>query len=201
MERQELLETESSHPLIGEPHFDEEWALLTARPVVPLEELNSRGAGFQHWNLVAAFAGAILLGGLFGLVSIRFTKPLSQTSPATEQPQTAQAETSVPAPVETPEAQSGESESVLSEVAKPTVKVVASAKRPVPHRNQTSDAETGESADEEQITTVPAAALFDQGQERRPRRVRERRLRRDRSQRDLTRIDEIFEGSHPNPEP
>ena len=193
------LQTEPSHPLIGEPHFDEEWTLLTARPVVPLIDLKSHGALLKHWKLVAAFAGAIVLGGLVGLASIRFTKPSSQVGSESEQPQSAQMQMSVSDPVETPEEQTGESESSLSEVATPPVKVSASARKSV-HRNQTTDSQSSApSVVEPSTTTAPAATLVDQWQERRPRRVR--RLPSDRDHNDLMRIDEIFEGSRPNSKP
>jgi len=193
------LQTGSSYPLVNEPHFDEEWTLLTARPVVPLTELKSHGALFKHWKVVAAFAGAIVLGGLVGLTSIRFTKPSIQDGSATEQPQSAEMQMSIPAPVETPEEQSVESESVQSEVAKPTVKLSASARKSV-HRNQTPDPQTSAPTVVEPSTTAaPAATLVDQWQERRPRRVK--RQRPDRDQNDLMRIDQIFEGSHPISKP
>jgi hypothetical protein len=195
------LQTEPSHPLVNQPHFDEEWTLLTARPVVPLTELKSHGALFMHWKLVAAFAGAIVLGGLVGLASIRFTQPSSQIGSETEQPQSVETQMNLAASVETPEAQSEESESVLSEVAKPPVKVAASARKSV-HRNQTSESKTSESSVVEQITTAaPAATLVDQWQERRPRRVKAKPPRPNHDQNDLMRIDEIFEGSHPNSKP
>jgi hypothetical protein len=92
-----------------------------------------------------------------------------------------------------------ESESVQSEVAKPLVKVSASARKSV-HRNQTPDSQTSAPTVVEPGTTAaPAATLVDQWQERRPRRVK--RQRPDRDQNDLMRIDQIFEGSHPISKP
>src|SRR6476660_470978 len=116
------LQAEPSHPLVDEPHFNEEWTVLTARPVVPLTELKSHRALLKHWKLMAAFAGAIVLGGLVGLASIRFTKIASEDASETEQPQSEQMQVSVPTPVESQEAQSEESESVQSEVANAPVK-------------------------------------------------------------------------------
>ena len=195
------LQTEPSHPLIGEPHFDEEWTLLTARPVVPLIDLKSHGALLKHWKLVAAFAGAIVLGGLVGLASIRFTNPSSEVASETEQPQPAQMQMSVPDPVETPEAQSEEGESVQSEVANAPVRTATTARKSV-HRNQTTDSQTSAPLLVEPSTTnAPAATLVDQWQERRPRRVSVKPPRRDRDQNDLMRVDEIFEGSHPKSKP
>ena len=195
------LQTESSHPLVDEPHFDEEWTLRTARRVVPLTELKSHRAHLNHWKLVAAFAGAIVLGGLVGLASIRFSKPASEVASETEQPQSEQVQVSVPTPVETQETQSGESETVQSEVATVPVKVAASARKSV-HRNQTTDLQTSApSVVDPSTTAAPAATLVDQWQERRPRRVSVKPPPRDRDQNDLMRVDEIFEGTHPKSKP
>jgi len=195
------LQAGPSHPLVDEPHFNEEWTLLTARRVVPLTELKSHRAHLNHWKLVAAFAGAIVLGGLVGLASIRFSKPASEVASETEQPQSEQVQVSVPTPVETQESQSGESETVQSEVANAPVKVAASTRKSV-HRNQTTDSQASAPPVVDPGTTAaPAATLVDQWQERRPRRVTVKPPRRDRDQNDLMRVDEIFEGSHPKSKP
>jgi hypothetical protein len=196
------LQAGPSHPLVDEPHFNEEWTLLTARRVVPLSELKSHRAHLNHWKLVAGFAGAIVLGGLVGLASIRFTKPASEVASETEQPQSEQVQMSVPTPVETQEAQSGESETVQSEVANAPVKVAAGTRKSV-RRNQTTDLQTSAPSvvDPSTTTAGPAATLVDQWQERRPRRVSVKPPRRDRDQNDLMRVDEIFEGSHPKSKP
>lgn len=45
-----------------EPHFDEEATVLSARPVVPLEEIKSQTTFRHRWILGLAVAGALLLG-------------------------------------------------------------------------------------------------------------------------------------------
>jgi hypothetical protein len=47
---------------LAEPHFDEEVTLLSARPVVPIEQLNRKPVSTRPWVFGLALAGAILLG-------------------------------------------------------------------------------------------------------------------------------------------
>src|SRR5881296_1978237 len=80
MEKEQALETESLYPLLDEPHFDEEWTILTARPVVPLKDLNSNGGRHTALKLVAAFGVAMMLGALVALISVRLTQTNDETS-------------------------------------------------------------------------------------------------------------------------
>ena len=74
MEKQEQLSTDLDQPMVNEPHFDEEWTVLTARPVVPLAELESVNRKKTAIKLAGAFAGALLLGALVALASIRLKR-------------------------------------------------------------------------------------------------------------------------------
>jgi hypothetical protein len=47
---------------LAEPHFDEEVTLLSAQPVVPIEQLTRKPVSTRPWVFGLALAGAILLG-------------------------------------------------------------------------------------------------------------------------------------------
>lgn len=49
-------------PALAEPHFDEEATLLSARPVVPLDEIKANTRFRRPWVLGLALAGTLLLG-------------------------------------------------------------------------------------------------------------------------------------------
>jgi len=49
------------------PDFDDERTVVTARPVVPLEEINAKVRHHRQWFLGGAFALAMLLGAATAL--------------------------------------------------------------------------------------------------------------------------------------
>jgi hypothetical protein len=49
-------------PALAEPHFDEEATLLSARPVVPLDEIKTHSRFRRPWVPGLAIAGTLLLG-------------------------------------------------------------------------------------------------------------------------------------------
>ena len=53
----------------GEPLFDDEQTILTARPVVPLEQIDKKVKLKSRWVIAVAFVVSMLLGGVSGLVS------------------------------------------------------------------------------------------------------------------------------------
>src|SRR6185295_12530045 len=55
-----------------QPHFDDERTLLSARPVVPLEQLDTRVKHRRRWVLGGAFAVAMFLGAASALLSAYF---------------------------------------------------------------------------------------------------------------------------------
>jgi hypothetical protein len=57
---------------VGEPHFDDERTLLSARPVVPLDQIVKNRKLKSAWFVPVTFALAIFLGGASGLVSAYF---------------------------------------------------------------------------------------------------------------------------------
>jgi hypothetical protein len=58
--------------LTGEPLFDDEQTILSARRVVPLERIDKKLKVKSRWFIASAFAVAISLGGASGLVSAYF---------------------------------------------------------------------------------------------------------------------------------
>jgi len=192
MEKEKFLERQpETTSVIDEPHFEEAWTVLAARPVVPLKHVAARQGVRGTLKLIAAFLGAGLLGVVVGLASIRFRQlpatstanevsvPNDLTPNAEDQPSTAEQTAIEPeveaAPIKSP--------SRLTETSK---RRQNAAVQVVP------DSESDSSNNQPQLT--------DEWQERRPRRTTIRRQRReidDLHHRDLLRIQEIFEGRRP----
>ena len=192
MEKEKFLESQPETASdIDEPHFEEAWTVLAARPVVPLKQVETSRGVRGTLKLIAGFLGAGLLGVVVGLASIRFRQlpatstanevsvPNESTQNAEDQPSTT-AQTAIEpeveaAPVKTP--------SRLTETSK---------------RRQNAAVQVGPDSDSDSSSAQPQ--LADEWQERRPRRTTIRRQRReidDLHHRDLLRIQEIFEGRRP----
>ena len=187
-----------------EPHFDDERTLLSARPVVPLEKIEAKARHRRQWFLGGAFALAMMLGAASALVA-SYLK-LRQA------PQTA-AEVSVepdvaPAPVAAAESTPSDTPAVEEPVAEtenieeaPTPKHDSSPKHVIARANTEpiEEHDTRNSSEDEQLSQIRSAVLFDEWQERRARRaLRRERRRADRyNHRDLSNLDEIFEGRRP----
>lgn len=189
-----------------EPHFDDERTVLTARPVVPLVQINARVRHRRQWFLGGAFAIAMMLGAASALLASYF-KLRNVPSPAaqvaeevTGEVDTAPAPVAVAegAPAATPEPEAKdvanvEEESAPESVAKKEVKhrtvVVRANRQPAESRD------TGLSENED-LRRIRQAVLIDEWEERRARRVerRERRRAEQYNHRDLSNLDEIFEG-------
>jgi hypothetical protein len=58
--------------MVEQPHFDDELTVLTAQPVVPLEQIEKKARHRRRWFLSGAFAIAMLLGAASALVSAYF---------------------------------------------------------------------------------------------------------------------------------
>jgi hypothetical protein len=197
METEKFLEPEpETTSIIDEPHFEEAWTVLAARPVVPLKEVETRQGVRGTLKLVAAFVGASLLGVIVALASIRFRQPpgpITQTEVPVQNDstQTAEDESSTTD-------QTGIAPAVEAAPLKMPTRVTEASKRHT-NQNATSDQNAPET---ETDSSSSGAQLADQWQERRPRRTTIRRQRReidDLHHRDLLRIQEIFEGRPRNP--
>jgi hypothetical protein len=190
MEKEKFLEPQpETTSVIDEPHFEEAWTVLAARPVVPLKPVQATRGVRGTLKLIAAFLGAGLLGVVVGLASIRF-RQLTTTSTANEvsvpngSAQNAQEQPS------TTEQTSIEPEVEAAPVKTPS-RLTESSKR-----RQNVQVVPGTESD----SSSNQPQLADEWQERRPRRTTIRRQRReidDLHHRDLLRIQEIFEGRRP----
>lgn len=187
------------------PNFDDERTVLSAQPVVPLEQINAKVRHRRQWLLGGAFAIAMMLGAASALVAsylkLRNTatpvaevevssEPLAvaESVPA-ESPVIEETETEQPVPVESPKKTAPPVK--RSTVAKPVDELY----EPSPTRKVN---------EAEDLDRIRDAVLYDQWQERRARRAERRERRRlDRYNRDLSNLDEIFEGrrrrANPNP--
>ena len=191
MEKEKFLEPQpETTSVIDEPHFEEAWTVLAARPVVPLKPLEAPQGVRGTLKLIAAFLGAGLLGVVVGLASIRF-RQLPSTSTANE---VSVPNDSTPNAEDQPSAteQTAIEPEVEAAPVKTPSRVTETAKRRQNVAVQVPDSESDSSSNQPQ--------LADEWQERRPRRTTIRRQRReidDLHHRDLLRIQEIFEGRRP----
>jgi hypothetical protein len=185
------------------PHFDEEWTVLTAKPVVPLSKLKSNASRRRVLKLSAAFVLSILLGALVALVAANLNQPSENATieAVTEQQNIAE---SAPTPGEMWETWEATEEQPAAVLPK-KIPIIVTVK---PKTSATQDRQTASSANLDRLTENSSASVEEQEtppivlnrfEERRLRRVfrRERRERAAQRNRDLRRIDEIFEGRRP----
>jgi hypothetical protein len=206
--------SENSLNQAEQPHFDDEQTLLTAQPVVPLEKINAKVRHRRQWFLGGAFAVAMMLGAASALLASYFKLRNVPNAPAeVSQEVDTPAEPLIvaenPAPeTETPvvEVQNQEDTEELTPAEtlpeKPT-----SVKRPRTVVTRNSDylpepPENRRMNEDQELQRIRDAVLYDEWQERRARRAirRERRRTERYNHRDLSNLDEIFEGRRrPNP--
>ena len=190
----------------SEPNFEDEWTVLSARPVVPLEKFEAKERRLRHWLLGGAFALAMMLGAASALLASYLKLRNVPTVPSEV------SEIETPAPPVAVAAEPVQTESPVieqTEEAAATVEeepVTSDApKRPVVRRRVTVPRDTElirprtvreSGGEEDQLQRIREAILVDEWQERRARRAarRERRNRVDHHERDLSNLDEIFEG-------
>ena len=147
-----------------QPNFDDERTVLTARPVVPLQVIEARVKHRRRWFLGGAFAIAMFLGAASAVISAYF-KMRNVPDPEIQQLSVSSV------PEATPELQ--------------TVAVVP--ERPKPKPRNTDNRNTDQA-----IKPTKHPVLVNEWQERRERRVE--RPKAQHHDRDLSNIDEIFEG-------
>src|SRR5689334_18320136 len=71
--------------IVGQPHFDDERTVLSARPVVPLEAIEAKVKHRRRWFVGGAFAIAMFLGAASALVAAYFKlrhEPEAEIQPA-----------------------------------------------------------------------------------------------------------------------
>lgn len=191
-----------------EPHFDDEKTLLSARPVVPLEKIKAKVRHRRRWVLGGAFVVAMMLGAASALVA-QYLKLRNTPQTATElfvEPNVAPAPVAVAESVasETTVVENENPESSESEMLESTLPSPGTAKRESITRRRTGA--PGHSPDqrrhardlseEDELQRIRDAVLYDEWQERRARRAtrRERRRAERYNHRDLSNLNEIFEG-------
>jgi hypothetical protein len=168
--------------MVEQPHFDDEQTLLSARPVVPLEAIDAKLKHRRRWFLGGAFAIAMLLGAASAVISAYFRLR------------------NMPDPEIQSSSVSSMSEPVLAimqEQPAPTPK----AAKPKPRVTDHTDRIIFQPRlnEEDELRRIRDAVLVDEWQERRQRRVERRERRKaQHHDRDLSNINEIFEGvRHP----
>ena len=206
-----------SPDLNSEPHFDDERTLLSARPVVPLEKLNAKVRHRRQWFLGGAFAIAMMLGAASALLAsylkMRNVQPVAvevtqESSPADEPAETVAAVADNP-PAETPVAEveeTSDTEGLIPIENAPKKHTAVKRRIEVSPRHDDDVIESSDDrkmSEEDQLHRIREAVLVDEWQERRARRVwrrERRRAERYNNHRDLSNLDEIFEGrKRPNP--
>jgi hypothetical protein len=167
-----------------QPHFDDERTLLSARPVVPLQAIDTKVKHRRRWMLGGAFAVAMFLGAASALLSAYF-KLRNVPDPEI------QSLSVLSVPEETPEVPTVE---IAAERPKPRPKNID---RPAPQPVRTTIQPAA--SEDEALRQIRDAVLVGQWQEHRARRVERRERRRaQHHDRDLSNINEIFEGvRHP----
>ena len=217
MQNEQVFQADERQTETTSPHFDEEWTILTARPVVPLQELRTKTTRRAGLKLVGAFAAALILGAVAALVAVGIKQPMYQASQASQASQVSQDAEPVPrgvdiepqaAPIETaeqvellqPDPDIAESTPAGEPKHQETLAVKVNSPTRHYEKHRSNEAANDEKPLEVQIQVEPRQNEIDRFEERRLRRVL-RRQRRERAnqQRDLGRIDEIFEGRRPRP--
>jgi hypothetical protein len=204
MKEYSLDKSEETTTPAGPPHFDDELTVLTARPVVPLEEIDGKRRR-RYWFLAGAFVMAMLLGASSALLAsyLKFRnvpEPASQISVVEPEPAPVAAAEAPATDVgsDLPVVDNIEEESPDPEPAKTEAPVKRRAivtRRPDPEPD-----ERPKMSEDDELRSIRDAELFDQWEERRARRVlRRERRRAERSNRDLSNLDEIFEGRRRRP--
>jgi len=187
---------------VPSPHFNDRRVVQRAQPVVPLDEIRTKLRNRRLWFLSGAFAIAMVLGAASALIAVRVKRIAANT----DIPQVAEPEMTATASPQTPQIDPTEDYAVTEEapaVEQPVRPTITSAKRhePVEQRPRVVDTDRDtlnhrpgvEPSEDEQLQQIREAVLYEQWQERRARRVA-RRERRNRGDRDLSRVDELFEG-------
>lgn len=200
------------------PHFDDRRVAQRAQPVVPLAEIRTKVKLRRLRFLSGAFAIAMMLGAASALVAVRVKRiAASREIPQISEPQpetTATAAAQLP-PVEEPAiVDSGEqivdsggqiADSTTGEVEEtPVHRPAPKRQEPLAQRprivNSHRDRNAVQPSEEEQLEQIREAVLYEQWQERRARRAARRDRRNRLYDRDLSNLNEIFEGSRRRPE-
>ena len=211
MRRDELINIEfPPKEDLPEPHFDEEATVLSARPVVPLTEVESKAKNREWLPFAATIAVAVLLGAAAAtlMYSIRSQALISDEVTSSgkvlsEIPVEGSENIEVVADGDSSPGMSDETEAPLNEsgdisargVEAPVTSDRNSEEEEVPPKAKLVDVIRERRSDTQKVRRQEETE--EPREEKRPRRVREQQNqdRRDDSSDDLFRIQEIFEGA------
>lgn len=191
---------------LSSPQFDDRRVVQRAQRVVPLAEIRTRRRNRRLWFLGGAFTLAMMLGAASALLAVRIKQqpaasqvtqltvetPTEDSLPATETAAAIPPETDTAAPA-------GDDQApplvAAAETTRKQPAAVAQRPRVVERDREVLGPRPDEvqPTEEEQLQQIRDAVLYDQWQERRMRRAA-RRERRNRNDRDLSHVDELFEG-------
>ena len=192
-----------------EPNFEDERTLLSARRVVPLAKIDAKERKRRHWLLGGAFALAMMLGAASALLAsylkLRNVPTVASEITEVETPDQPVAAAAEPVANELPPTE----ETIEVENTEETAAPITSTRAPAGRRRAPFNRNTDlvrprvlQDMDEDaQLERIRESILIDTWQERRARRAarRERRNRVDHHERDLSNLDEIFEGRRRRP--
>lgn len=193
-----------------DPHFDDERTILSARPVVPLEKIEAKARHRRQWFLGGAFAIAMMLGAASALVA-SYLKLRNAPQTATQlsvEPDVAPAPVAVAgrSPTDTPVVEDEDTSVAYSENVEETTLPPVTPKQEAAPKHRAAVARSNPEpveehdmrnmSEDEQLERIRDAVLYDEWQERRARRAlrRERRRAERYNHRDLSNLNEIFEG-------
>lgn len=188
---------------VPSPHFEDRRVAQRAQPVVPLAEIRTKVKLRRLWFLSGAFAIAMMLGAASALVAVRVKRIAANSEiPEIAEPET---ETTATAAIQLPTVEEPAVVDSGEQIADSTTVEEAPAHRPAPRRqeplaqrprivNSHRDGNAVHPSEEEQLEQIREAVLYEQWQERRARRAARRERRNRMYDRDLSNLDEIFEG-------
>jgi hypothetical protein len=192
---------------VSPPHFDDQRVVQRAQRVVPLDEIRTKVRLRRIWFLGGAFAVAILLGAASALVAVHIRRASTTATSQIQLTTNTQPEANTSEPEPEPQMEQAslveEDTTAETEIKPPVMSVkkeTSSAQKPRVVERELEPLEPGRRgrapSEEEQLEQIRESIMYDRWQERRERRAERRRERRRNrgGDRDLTHVDELFEG-------
>jgi len=178
---------------LAEPHFEDEATVLSARPVVPLDEVESyeepKPSRFaRSWILAATVVGAMLLGVVVGVAYYSYTNRQPSQQPAVDEGIVAGVDGTAIEP-----ASNSDALVKASEFQPPADAESAVAKVPPATRPASANETRKPVARRVDVITWPSSHE-ERKAARRLEKQQRKEMEREGRARDLTRIREIFEG-------
>jgi hypothetical protein len=182
------------------PHFNDRRVVMRAQRVIPLDEIRTKLKWRRLWFLSGALAVAMMLGAASALVAVRVKRvAVNPEIPQVEEPDTVITADAQTVPVELDPVDS--TEAPEQPATKPVV-TAPNRQEPLAQRprivgtghDALPDRHSVQPSEDEQLEQIREAVLYEQWQERRMRRAARRDRRNRAAERDLSHVDEIFEG-------